>query len=289
MALAAVAGTAHADPALWVIEDADSKIYLFGTIHTLRPEDSWRSPEVDRALAESGQLFLEVADADDQEATLPVIRQFGVDLERDLSDRLDSACRAQLVTAVAEYGVNARGIERLRPWLAALSLGQAPLARAGYDPSLAVDFQLKQRAVEAHIPVSGLETAEGQVMRFAGLSENMQVALLCDTLDGLPGSIEKLGAVREAWLTGDVDALDRLLSEGIRESHPEVYDVVFAQRNLAMARAILGMLDGRGVSFVAVGVGHFVGPDSIRVHLERLGVHVSSTASQVAPAPRTAR
>ncbi|MEQ1726686.1 MAG: TraB/GumN family protein, partial [Sphingopyxis sp.] len=33
--------TTDADPALWVVRDADTTIYLFGTIHVLRPGLSW--------------------------------------------------------------------------------------------------------------------------------------------------------------------------------------------------------------------------------------------------------
>ncbi|MEQ1689527.1 MAG: TraB/GumN family protein, partial [Sphingopyxis sp.] len=33
--------TVDADPALWVVRDADTTIYLFGTIHVLRPGLSW--------------------------------------------------------------------------------------------------------------------------------------------------------------------------------------------------------------------------------------------------------
>lgn len=31
-------------PALWVVRDADSTLYLFGTVHVLRPSTAWGSP-----------------------------------------------------------------------------------------------------------------------------------------------------------------------------------------------------------------------------------------------------
>ena len=37
------AGTALAEPALWAIKDKDSTIYLFGTVHVLKPDTQWRS------------------------------------------------------------------------------------------------------------------------------------------------------------------------------------------------------------------------------------------------------
>ena len=57
------AGTALAEPALWKIQDADSTIYLFGTIHVLKPSTVWRSPKIDKALKDSGDLTLEIVGA----------------------------------------------------------------------------------------------------------------------------------------------------------------------------------------------------------------------------------
>lgn len=31
-------------PALWVVKDADSTLYLFGSVHVLRPTTGWASP-----------------------------------------------------------------------------------------------------------------------------------------------------------------------------------------------------------------------------------------------------
>ena len=35
------AAPGDADPALWVVRDADTTVYLFGTIHVLKPGLSW--------------------------------------------------------------------------------------------------------------------------------------------------------------------------------------------------------------------------------------------------------
>ena len=50
------AGTAAADPAMWVVKDADSTVYLLGTIHVLKPGVSWRSEKLDAALTALRQL-----------------------------------------------------------------------------------------------------------------------------------------------------------------------------------------------------------------------------------------
>src|SRR3546814_5779530 len=40
---------ASADPALWVVKDEDTTIYLFGTVHVLKPGTLWFDDEVRQA------------------------------------------------------------------------------------------------------------------------------------------------------------------------------------------------------------------------------------------------
>ena len=58
------ASAASAQARLWVIRDADSTIYLMGTVHLLRPGTEWRSPKIDAALKEATELWLETPDVD---------------------------------------------------------------------------------------------------------------------------------------------------------------------------------------------------------------------------------
>jgi uncharacterized protein len=259
-------------PALWIIEDADSRIYLFGTIHTLRQEDVWLTKQVERAFGASGELVLEVAQADDQAVITQLATQLGVDMNVDLSTRLEGECRADLDTALAAYGANQQGIERLRPWLAALSVAHMAFARSGYDVQFGVDFALNRFAQGSGMPISSIETAEDQMRRFAELEDAQQIAYLCSTLDGAPTLAAKLDTVREAWLRGDTATIGSELQSGFARSHPELYQSLFVERNQLMAAAIVERLRGAGTSFVAVGAGHLAGDDSIQVQLASLNV-----------------
>ena len=49
-------------PALWMVKDADTTIYLFGTIHALRPGMPWFGGQVAQAFAESATLVTEISD-----------------------------------------------------------------------------------------------------------------------------------------------------------------------------------------------------------------------------------
>ena len=56
-AAAKVPQAAH--PALWTVADADTTVYLFGTIHLLPEKYRWRTPAFDQAVAGSNQLMVE--------------------------------------------------------------------------------------------------------------------------------------------------------------------------------------------------------------------------------------
>ena len=48
-----------AHPAMWVVNDADTVIYLFGTFHALDGKSAWFNDEVKTAFAASDELVLE--------------------------------------------------------------------------------------------------------------------------------------------------------------------------------------------------------------------------------------
>src|SRR5690242_1422862 len=59
---------ALAQPALWAVKDADTTIYLFGTVHLLPHATGLHSAELDKALAASQLLYVEITD--DDQATI---------------------------------------------------------------------------------------------------------------------------------------------------------------------------------------------------------------------------
>lgn len=78
-------GAAFAEPAIWAVRDRDSTVFLFGTIHVMKPGTQWRSPRFDDAFQGADQLILEVDNPEDQAAVLPLIREHGLSPDRPLS------------------------------------------------------------------------------------------------------------------------------------------------------------------------------------------------------------
>ncbi len=264
---------AAADPALWVIRDKDSSIYLLGTVHVLKPETVWRTPAIDAALAEADELWIEV-ETDDPAAMGPLVRRHGLDPANPLSSKLTAEQKARLDAAAASMGASGAAFEPLRPWLAGLQLSIGPLVKAGYDPASGVESKLKAAARDAGKPIRTLETLEQQIGFFADLPPAVELAFLLSALDEMDSGPAMLDALVAAWSAGDVAALDDLMVREMAADYPELYEALLVRRNRDWAGQIQTLLAGEGVSVIAVGAAHLVGDDSVQALLGARGIAV---------------
>ena len=259
-------------PALWVVRDADSTIYLFGTVHVMKPAAQWRTPRIAAALAASDELVLEIVEVDQPDALMPAIQRYGLDLKTRLSSKLTPAENARLAAAARSMNLDPAGFEPMRPWLAGLQLVVGALTRAGYDPSAGVDRLLKAEALAAGKRVTALETVEQQLGFFGSLPPEVELTLLRESLDDFDQAAGVFDPLAEGWLRGDLRTLERYMVRDWKDDAPVLYRVLLVQRNETWARQIEEKLKGSGTSFVAVGAGHLVGPDSLQAQLRRRGI-----------------
>jgi uncharacterized protein YbaP (TraB family) len=264
---------AIAKPALWVAKDADTTVYLFGTVHLLPNDTDWHDATLDRAVADSQTLYIELTD-DDPTNMMALVLRYGLDAAHPLTSQLDDAEQLRLRNAATTAGVpgGMQALNVMRPWLAALTLATAPLLKAGLDPEHGVDKQLKAQMSAAGKPVLGLETAEQQMRFLADMPQSIQLDFLRSAMrDADKGSIQ-LTELIDAWKNGDVATIARLEDEDMRQTEPELYQRLLVQRNEAWAKKIAALLQQPGTVFIAVGAAHLAGSDSVQVQLQKLGV-----------------
>lgn len=264
-----------AGPALWVVRDEDSTIYLFGTVHMLRPTTAWGSAQVDAAFDSADQIWFEISNPDDEEAILPLIQQHGISPDRPLSSLLTAGEMTALNAAAAAAGMPAGQIDVFRPWFAGLALAVAPLINAGYDPQSGVEIVLKARAEAAGKPIHGLETIDKQVGILAGMSEADQLAFLRSLLESYEDATSELDRMVQAWASGDMALLEQIAVVEMQSESPAVYEALLVRRNVDWADQIQTLLEGSGTIFMAVGAAHLAGDDSVQEILGRRGVIVT--------------
>lgn len=263
---------AIAHPALWVVRGADTTIYLFGTVHLLPGNTPWRYPALDRALASSDALVVEITDDSPANITALVLR-LGMDPAHPLSSLLSAGDYHRLERAARLAGLPGMGaLDAMRPWLAALTIAMAPLAKAGLDPQQGVDHLLRDEMSRAGKPVRALETAEEQIRFLADMPSALQLDMLRQTLHETDASKLEFKELVEAWDKGDVEAIAQLENGLMKRETPALYQRLLVTRNATWAGKIRAMLDTPGTVFIAVGAAHLAGPDSVQAQLHKLGV-----------------
>ena len=162
----AVDSVVNADPALWVVRDEDTTIYLFGTFHLL-DDRAWLNDEVKIAFDESRELVLEAIIPDDPAAIQPMILRYAVDTRgRRLSQRLNEQQNATLSEALAGLGVPADAFERLEPWFVSMTLATVAGQRLGISAAQGPETVLLEAAREREMTVAELEGLEWQIRLF---------------------------------------------------------------------------------------------------------------------------
>jgi uncharacterized protein YbaP (TraB family) len=266
--LPAAAPAQDADPALWVVKDDDTTIYLFGTVHVLKPGLSWFDEAIKTAFDESDELVLEMVEPDPQTMQSLVMRMALDTKGPALSEKLPADKRDAFAQAATEVGIPSAAMDRFDPWFAAVTLTVAGLPKLGYDPESGAERVLSAAAKSAGKKVIGLETPEQQLGYFDALPEPLQVKFLVSTIDDFPKMGSEIEKMVTSWSTGNPTALAEAMNEGMRDT-PEVAKVLLADRNIRWADWISKRLDEPGTVFVAVGAGHLAGADSVQVQLDK--------------------
>jgi hypothetical protein len=265
------AATTDADPALWVVKDADTTVYLFGTIHMLKPGLSWFDEAVKTAFDTSDSVVFEIVQPEAAVMQQLMMTKGMNPTGPTLTEQLPEAKRAGVVKALTEAGLPPQAYERMDPWLAGLIASLAPLGKLGYLPEHGPETVLAAAAKSANKPVSALETVEEQIGIFDSLSKPAQIAYLVSTIDELPKAGETMSKMVDTWVKGDPDALAVEMNDALKDS-PEVAKALLTDRNARWATWIKDRMAKPGTVFVAVGAGHLAGADSVQNKLGALKV-----------------
>ncbi|MBQ1500750.1 MAG: TraB/GumN family protein [Sphingomonas sp.] len=267
--VAAAPAAKEADPALWVVKDADTTIYLFGTVHVLKPGLSWFDKAVKAAFDKSDTVVLEMV-MPEPAVMQGVIMKTAVAPQSDpaLTAKLPEDARPALAGALTSLGMPTNALDRFEPWYAAMMLNMLPLGKLGYDPASGVEVTVTAAAKAASKRLEGLETFEQQIGFFDTLPENLQVKFLANTVKEFDKIGPQLDKMVDQWGAGDPDALGATLNEEMRKT-PELAKVLLADRNARWADWIDARMAKPGTVFVAVGAGHLAGADSVQAYLAK--------------------
>ncbi len=240
-----VAVPAEPGPALWVVQDADTTIFLFGTFHALDGRSNWFARSVRAAFDASDELVLETLVPENPAELHAILSRQSLVREPRAGQPVLSAQRAPSFVASAGQ---------------AMSAGRS----MGMSVDQGADAVLRRAADASGKPVEGLESFEFQLRMFGSLPTPT-------ARQGRGNLTGLLGGMQSAWNRGDNADFIAVLGN-VRAQSPQTYKTLFVDRNTHWAGWIANRMTQPGTVFVAVGTGHLVGPDSVQSQLAARGI-----------------
>jgi uncharacterized protein YbaP (TraB family) len=264
LAAGAFATAASAAPALWKVSDDDSAIWLFGSVHILDANVSWRTPAFDAALEGADEVYFELLldSAGMAELTqiaavkgfLPPDQTLGSLLSKDQNKRLDAA--------LGKLGVDRALVEPMRPWMAGLMISTFAMQQSGEAGAASfqsgVESQLQAEVADER--ERGLETPAEQLEFLSMGTEEEQAAALMETIDQLDEANAAFGGVIDAWLEGDMEAVQLEIVASVGDLESPQYRVLITDRNRRWAEKAAGLLEADVEAIIIVGAAHLAGP-----------------------------
>ena len=264
-----------AHPALWEVSDADTTIYLFGTIHLLPDDLQWRTPTFDQAVASSQQLVVEtIVNQQDLQSIRNAEFQlrFGKKLP-PIAQRVPPAKLPLLRKAIAKSGIPEKMLDQMDTWLAAISLLGVQFQELGLKGSHGPEEILRQQFLSANKPIGELESNVEQFGYFDRLPESAQRSLLEGAIEPAAMASQEFAQMLGPWGRGDVKRIGATFNKEFKDS-PELKQALLIQRNAHWAKWIEQRMAQPGTIMVAVGAGHLAGDSSVLEILKRDGYRI---------------
>lgn len=242
-----------ANPAIFVVRDADTTVYIFGTFHALDGKGEWFNDQVRTAFESSDELVLETLVPEGPARPSPRPAFTGI--------------------SGPQMGAVAPSASFLATTRMAISAGRSQGMKVGNG----ADMVLRHTAEAQGKPVEGLETIEFQMNMFARLPSTQPAPTpkagtpVDSGNDAMHGLSQALADMQAAWKVGDQSVFVKMLGQ-LEQGSPETYRMMFVERNARWADWIAGRMQAPGVVFVAVGAGHLAGKDSLLVRLAEHGI-----------------
>lgn len=255
-------------PALWIVRSGDATVNLFGRM-AVGNDTPWLTPTTRGAFDASDVLWLENPRGDGDRGN-DLIGRLGFSEGYSVLDAIDESDRNRVIRLLQRGGMSADALDGRKAWLANLFLSQLIDRLNNVSGSSFPDTILRQRA-EAQGKSAFSEWRDiGELVEYSvGLQETTQLQMLGKALD----DSESYSARLDAWLQGDLETLSKI-ANATAIDYPDAHREVNVERNMRWVERIRTMLADNQTEFVAIGIGHFVGPDNLLEQLRASGLDI---------------
>lgn len=261
---------------VWAVQGAHNTVYLAESVHLLKSDQSTLPPAFDRAYGAAHTIVMELdlsrIDTDTMQAWM---LQHGLLPESTtLRDAVGEQLYQRTATEAGRLGLPIEALQRLAPWVVALTLTDLEYLKLGYDPDQGVERQIERRAQHDGKEMGGLETLDEELGQLEHLTPSEQSRFLELTVDEMHDAESDTDDLLAAWRAGDTRKLADMLSSEYG-TFPELYRALVTDRNARWLPEIEGFLKGDHDYLVIVGALHLVGPGGLLELARRDGLTVT--------------
>lgn len=281
-------------PAIWRLQDRDTTIYMFGTIHLLPRDFEWRTERFNTIVNEVDELIVETSDediADSFEDVLPLMMK-RMTSSKPISARLSPPAAARWMRFTSMMGMDAELMDRAPLVMTMFAMGDISENGGGSSRLYGVETVLEAEFAEAEKPVGSIEEANSVLRRLLAIDESLiiremerdllkwdgaSVSSLMQagaSVTGAQDVTEDPWAIEHAWASGANEGLD-IANDGRSKFLNAFWGVLLNDRNEQWVDWIEKRLDQPGNILIAVGAAHFEGDDSVLLKLRERGLRVT--------------
>jgi hypothetical protein len=266
--------------ALFLVTAYGHTMHLFGTMHVGLPQFYPLEPRIMAALDGASTLALELDPDQPTSAMLAALNAHGFFPAGSGGwSKLAPAKRQRLERLVRQAGLDPALASAYKPALLAAMLSLAEFDKIGYQPQLAADRFLAQRARASKVRIMELESLDGQLALLDRMSPDEQWRFLDETAGAIESGAQQDEArlVVDAWGSADQQALDALSGRIAADTSLAgrfTREVLLDGRNDALADKLLRLLGSEEHTVAAIGVLHLLGKQGVPAQLRARGIKV---------------
>jgi uncharacterized protein len=261
---------------LWKVEGEGGSAYLLGSLHVLTADFYPLSATINKAFTESKTLVEEVDidETNDPMLMMAALSKAMLTGGQTLDQVIAPEVYAEVKKRAEKTGMPMMAIQRMKPWLVAITLMAPTLQAAGFKPELGIDRHFFDRAKDSGMKRQALETMAYQLDRFDSLPPKLQEELLRTTIEDLDKEVAGVKDLAQAWTFGNVAAMEKLTLDTMKDA-PELYQQLLVERNHNWIPHVETCLKQKAGCFIVVGAAHLVGPDGLPTLLAKKGYTVT--------------
>jgi uncharacterized protein YbaP (TraB family) len=212
-------------PRLWKVSKGDHVLWLLGTLTHIPRKMTWRSTQVEEALASSQEMLLNQISVSADIGPISAVKLYfqfrhteKVPEHTSLKDWVPAPLYARFEQVKSNFDNGDRSIEELRPAAAALRIYDKAVDAAGLTERDTIEQEVVKLAKKLHVPVrqpklevaNATDTLKTTLKEVSGLSPSLESDCLDATVTRIQTDLQNMQQRALAWSVGDVERLRAL-------------------------------------------------------------------------------